>query len=257
MKPENVWEHVRAFAEEARRKRMVIPTLTKGIPNRIVDVHAGSIGRRSTAGRTNSSRVNRAQVLKVWATANRPGGAPIPEGVLYFTPALMMKALPGLLRFADGIIARVGDRQYEVRKNRSRKLARKRLGVGGGAGGESEKHKELKKFIFKYPDRALRSLGGAPYVALEMEYWFRTNDEVDVVLRDKDNNAVLVEVKTHIRATDNAPWGQAAKYRTLWAFFEGEPESSIRTVVAAPRVPAKLAASLKRQYGIDSVSVRL
>lgn len=63
---DEVWERVRSYADAARRNGTRVHTLFEYVPNRITDVRPGSIGRWSPAGRSNSSRVTRGQVLHAW-----------------------------------------------------------------------------------------------------------------------------------------------------------------------------------------------
>jgi hypothetical protein len=67
----------------------------------------------------------------------------------------------------------------------------------------------------------------------------------------------LVEVKPVLADGALAAWGQAAKYRTLLAFFDGKRERDIRTVVAAPSIPKRIARRMWQQHRIQSISVRV
>ena len=253
---DDVWQRVRQYAEGVRRRRERVPTLTRGIPNRITDVKERSIGRWSPAGKTNSSRVTRGQVFRVWNAVSQPGGSRSPS-VLYFTLALMVKALPGVLQSKEGRLSLIGDPVVEERERIHKRRILRRAGEGGRAGGESPAHRLLKEYIYTVPDIALRDIGGGPFLPREMERWFETYDEVDVWLTDASGRDVLVEVKPVLTDGALAAWGQAAKYRTLLAFFDGKRERDIRTVVAAPSIPARIARRMWQKHRIQSISVRV
>src|SRR5213593_328339 len=136
---DDVWERVRRYAKQMRRSGARVPTLTKGIPNRITDVKDGSIGRWSPAGKTNTSRVTRGQVFSAWKEVSQPGGSQ--PSVLYFTLALMVKALPGLLQFKEGRLSLVGDSVAEEREREHKRRIIRRTWYGGRAGGESAAHR--------------------------------------------------------------------------------------------------------------------
>ncbi|MFQ5827868.1 MAG: endonuclease NucS domain-containing protein [Candidatus Methylomirabilia bacterium] len=161
----------------------------------------------------------------------------------------MVKALPGVLEFVDGTLMLRDHAQAKKGKERQATSSK------GRAGGESAEHKALKEYIFRQPDQALRMLRGLPFLPLETEHQFPTGDEVDVTLQDVHGRTMVVEVKPRIGKDDIAAWGQAAKYRTLWAFFEDEDEGEVRAVVAAPRFPARVVRQMYDKHKIESVVV--
>jgi hypothetical protein len=93
-----VWQRVVKFANARLADGRPVFTTEKGVRNFITDVKPGSIGRRSDDGITNSSRVTRGEVVKLWAELT---GGPS-ANVLYFTRALVVAALPDLVEEADG-----------------------------------------------------------------------------------------------------------------------------------------------------------
>jgi hypothetical protein len=253
-----VWERVRSFAEEAARKRWPIYTLQRKVKNVITEVKPASIGRQSDEGRTHTSRVTKSKVLAVWDALLKDGGVATPPGVLFFTPALMLRALPDVIEYVgDGKIALRDDPKIEERDRETIMKARRGEGRGEGGGGEGEIHRALKRFIYEQADSALLSLGPGPYTKVRMEHVFPTGDRVDVVLLDGDGNVVLVEVKPELLHDDLSPWAQASKYRALWSVLEERPVREIRCVVAAPRLPASLAERMLEKYHIESVAVEL
>lgn len=84
--PDDVWGRVRAFAEDAARRRQPIHTLVHRVANVITDVGPDSIGRRSARGRTFRARVTKAKVAAAWRALSR--GDQQPRGTLTFTRAL-------------------------------------------------------------------------------------------------------------------------------------------------------------------------
>ena len=90
------------------RVRRSIP-YKKRTANVITDVREGSIGRRSSDGVSNVSRVTRVMVFKVWDALLANRRTACPANVLYFTPALMVAAL-------DELLIPVGDGEVELRQ---------------------------------------------------------------------------------------------------------------------------------------------
>jgi len=81
-------------------------TLQQEISNRIVALEADRIVRCSDRGRTDESWISEVEIRTVWDILCRDGRTPTPEGVHYFTPALMLAALPDLIMYeGEGWIA--------------------------------------------------------------------------------------------------------------------------------------------------------
>lgn len=107
---ESVWQRVREWADRAKRERRPVETLQRGTVNLIKEVSERTIARESEGGKTNRSRVGRAQVARVWQALRADGETRMPKGVLYFTGALMVAALPGVIEHAgDGLLRLVRD----------------------------------------------------------------------------------------------------------------------------------------------------
>jgi len=106
---EEAWERVKAFAKLAAETGQEIHTLQKGTTNVITDVKDGSIGRRSSDGRSNVSRVTRGMVFKVWDALLAHGHTECPANVLYLTPALVAAAL-------DDLVMPVGQGEIALRR---------------------------------------------------------------------------------------------------------------------------------------------
>lgn len=100
MDAELLWSRVSEFAGRCCSAGTPIVTISEGTRNFITDVRAGSIGRRSDDGTTNSSRVTRGQVAKLWSELQ---GGPRAD-ILYLTRALVAAAVPDIVEVVDGEI---------------------------------------------------------------------------------------------------------------------------------------------------------
>lgn len=94
MDADEVWQRVQEFARQRLEDHQPILTNDRRVRNFISEVNSTSIGRRSDEGTTNSSKVRRSEVERVWAELN---GGPPAGSVLYFTYALIAAALPDLV----------------------------------------------------------------------------------------------------------------------------------------------------------------
>jgi hypothetical protein len=90
-------------------------------------------------------------------------------------------------------------------------------GHGGGAGGEGEAHRELKKYVAQNPSAIGLPTNSYP----EMEYQFKCGDKVDIKFNLSDGKAAVVEIET-IYTLPGAH--QCIKYRAL---LEAERSESI------------------------------
>lgn len=124
MNADEVWQRVQEFARQRLEDQQPVFTSDRGVRNFISEVNATNIGRRSDDGTTNSSKVTRSQVERVWAELN--GGLQA-GSVLYFTYALIAAALPDVVEStATGL--RLRDREspptIESAGNRARMTGR-------------------------------------------------------------------------------------------------------------------------------------
>ncbi len=85
-------------------------------------------------------------------------------------------------------------------------------GHGRGGGGEGAVHLNLKSYVASNPASALNEPG---LRLLRVEYTFPTNDRADIVLVDRHNRIVGVEIKALIGDNDMAGPLQAIKYRHM------------------------------------------
>lgn len=106
---DELWQRLLAWSQIAKDQQTPVHTLQQGVANYISDVTPTSIGRRSVHGTTNRSRTTRAEVARVWKALREHGATKTPEGVLYFTPAIMVAALPEVEHVGNGILQIVDD----------------------------------------------------------------------------------------------------------------------------------------------------
>jgi hypothetical protein len=249
---DEAWAAVHAFATRCAAHARPVFTLQRTVRNIITDVGPTTIGRESAKGRTNKRKVTLGQVQRVWGALCNGQSWKDGGNILYFTPALMLAAMPEHLEDLGG--GDIGLSAHPaVRKKKQERIA----GLGHAAGGEGELHRALRLFIHRDPNSALKRIGGGPWTPFATEYVFGTGDRVDVYLRDRDGKFVLVEVKPHLETGDPAPFAQAAKYRTLMHILDGRDLDSIRTIVAAPKIPKRLAKQMFDRHGVESVKVTL
>lgn len=252
---DQVWAAVAAYADKMRRARKPIPTLERESANRIVRVSETKIERQSPRSRGRPTPIHRGTVVRAWRIISRPGGGR--PGAWSLLNALFVSAFPGVVRYNEGRLWLEGDPMAVKWKVRARAKARHGATGSGRAGGESLLHRRIKEFILHDPNRALAGLRGGPFAGHDTEYLFPTGDEADVLLTDKTGQPLIVEVKPDTHAGNVAPWGQAAKYRTLYAFFKQMPENKVRVLVAAPQIPAATASRMRRDHRIESAVVHV
>lgn len=98
---EQIWERVRTYADRCRIDNTPVYTLRKGVKNRITAVTESRIFRFSDDGRPDGkqSSVSKRDIIALWRYFI--GAAPQPT-VLYFTYALMTRALGDLLSESEG-----------------------------------------------------------------------------------------------------------------------------------------------------------
>ncbi len=194
-------------------------------------------------------------VERLWSELTGDGSNRSNGNDPYFTKALVLGALPGIVEDMDGKLVLRNDPDVLETKARRQELA---ITDGRGrGGGEGELHKQLKEFIFLDPDRALAKLKAGPYQRVQMEYVFPTGDRIDVVLIDGSGNMLLVEVKPFLDPGDLAPFAQAAKYRLLWHILRKRPIAEIRCLVAAPDVAGAPWKKMFDAHAVECLAVRL
>src|SRR5271169_4687915 len=127
---DEVWRRVVAYAKDCLRNDQPVFTVARRIRNRIKDVKQRSIGRFSAQGTSNSSRVTRAMVENLWSEIRGEGGGP---SYLYFTKALVLAALPGIVEDMDGkLVLRHAPSVLESKQRRMAAACDSGTGVAGG-----------------------------------------------------------------------------------------------------------------------------
>jgi hypothetical protein len=174
---------------------------------------------------------------------------------LYFTEALILAALPGIVEDMDGELVLRSD--PEVLKEKAERTRLAFSDGGGWGGGEGDLHKRIKEHVYEHPDAALAELNSGPYQSVAMEYVLPTGDRIDVVLIDGSGNMLLVEVKPVLAPDDLAPFAQAAKYRLLWHILRERPMDEIRCLVVAPDISASPWKKMRDTHAVECLSVRL
>ena len=90
----------------------------------------------------------------------------------------------------------------------------KKIRKGGfGFGGEGEQHKELKEYIFDYPE----VIGITKYKDKSTEHYLLSGDRIDVWFELKDGSEIAVEVKSSISSDADILRGlyQCVKYQAI------------------------------------------
>lgn len=129
--------------------------------------------------------------------------------------------------------------------------------TSGGAGGESEHHRLLKKHIATHPNL----VGLAATVANGvMEYALPSGDELDVLFRE-DQEWIAVEVKSYISGNDDLVRGlfQCVKYQAvLKALLLSTGRSpNVRTVLATGRPWPEVLLPLRNILGVEVIHITM
>jgi len=115
-------------------------------------------------------------------------------------------------------------------------LARKTYGSYGGTG-EGELHKKIKEAIANNPSNVLNEDG---LTLIKIEFTFKTNDRVDVLLIDKFGRYVVVEVEPECLNDNDTGCFQCMKYRSLMAFQANRKIDEVRAILAAPIISKEI-----------------
>lgn len=245
-----------------------MPTLSEGVVNTITDVRGVRIERASENGRTNKTPILRGEVLRVWRdlAANGQTRKARPN---YFTLALLQAALSDTINdLGDGTIALRG-RMAPSEGNSTPFSYAEAASLGRVSRAqesrtdfelrESDAHWNIKHYIHTYPNEALTALAGGPWSpsALELQLRVPTSDRVDVIVRDAAGHRVLIEVKPRVGERDIGLYAQAAKYRAIWRVLHDMTIDQVRCVLAAPKIPEKIARHMYSRHRIESVAVKV
>ena len=122
---------------------------------------------------------------------------------------------------------------------------------GGGGGGEGQPHRNLKEYLADNPSQLSEGLA-----LVKVEYTFKSNDRVDILLKDSSGKPVTVEVETHISSKNDMGILQAVMYKHLAAVEYGLPCEQVRSILAAPKIPDNVKAKCE-QLGIEPKEVTM
>lgn len=265
---DEVWTRVRDFAERRADDRRPVPTLSEGVVNWITAVHGVRIERESEKGRTNKTPIMRGEILRVWRDLAE-NGQTRKARPNYFTLALLQAALSDIINDAgDGSIVlrgrapapSVDDRPFSYAEAASLGRRTRAHEVRDGFElRESDVHWNIKHYIHSFPDQALADLEGGPWTssALELALRVPTNDRVDVIVKDSGGHRVLIEVKPNVRERSIDLYAQAAKYRAIWQVLHDMQSRQVRCVLAAPKIPVRIARHMYARHQIESVAVKV
>jgi hypothetical protein len=265
---DQVWGRVREFAERRADDGHPVPTLREGVVNTITAVHGARIERASEKGRTNKTPILRGEVLRVWRDLVEHGKTRRARPN-YFTLALLQAALADFIDDrGDGSIALRGRSvtsepsrpfSYSEAVSLGRRASLSARDRGAFELRESDAHWNIKHFIFTHPNQALAQLSGGPWTpsALELALRVPTSDRIDVIVKDSAGHRVLIEVKPKVGEKDIGLYAQAAKYRAIWRVLHDMELDDVRCVLAAPKIPVKIARHMAKRHRIESVAVKV
>ncbi len=112
-----------------------------------------------------------------------------------------------------------------------------RAAKGGLGGGESIEHKQLKEFVASDPVAALSETG---LRTIKVEYAFPTGDRADIVLADKYNRIIGVEIEPNVDDADEIGVLQAIKYRRMLEWSANRAFGDSRSILVAYRISSKM-----------------
>lgn len=118
---------------------------------------------------------------------------------------------------------------------------------GGGGEGEGAIHLNLKNYVAANPSIALSEPG---LRTLTVEYEFPTSDCADIVLADRFNRIVGVEIEPAVDDVNKVGLLQAIKYRYMLECVTEREKGDSRGILIAHRIGRKVKA-LCKQYGIE------
>lgn len=119
---------------------------------------------------------------------------------------------------------------------------------GYGEGGESEAHKNLKRYISSQPELALSEKG---LTTIREEYLFITGDRADIILSDEHGRIIGLEVELNIDESDNSGPLQAIKYRRMLEYLTNRSPGDSRSILVAHNISNAVKDRCKK-YGIET-----
>ena len=140
----------------------------------------------------------------------------------------------------------------DIPEDLDRKIKKSDLGQKYGPGGEGERHRKLKKYIRKHPEK----LGLGPAKNTSVEHRFRTGDRVDLSIDFVNGKYCVVEVE--VEGSDSTLIGahQALKYRALRLGQLDKPGTPLHAFLVAYAIPPSTKEFCKR-HGITALEIPL
>ncbi len=117
-----------------------------------------------------------------------------------------------------------------------------------GQGGEGPDHKQLKERIAANPSQVLGEDGLS---LIQMEYPFPTGDRADIMLVDKDNRYVAIEVEVKVDMRDLSGVLQAIKYSRMYAIECRRKFEEVRAFLVAHQISQDVL-ELCKEYDIET-----
>lgn len=122
---------------------------------------------------------------------------------------------------------------------------------GGKGGGEGPEHKQLKESIAADPEKVLGEDG---LTTIQMEYPFPTGDRADIMLVDKENRYVAIEVEVKVDMSDLSGVLQAIKYSRMYAIECRRKFEEVRAFLVAHQISQDVI-ELCKEYDIETFVV--
>jgi hypothetical protein len=118
-------------------------------------------------------------------------------------------------------------------------------------GEESETHRRLKEFVAADPSSAI----GEPGLStLHVEYSFASGDRADIVLADRYNRIVAVEIEPEVNSSDEVGALQAIKYRYMLEWCANRAREDSRAILIAHKIHATIRKKCAK-YGVECYEI--
>lgn len=141
----------------------------------------------------------------------------------------------GLKEIPEDVFTRLLNRFSAFTEHDEKERIARAPKTGFGSGGEGPEHLALKHRIAADPAGVL----GEPGLRFwAMEWPLPTNDRIDLVLKDRFDRFVAVEVEVRCKASELAGPLQCMKYRAMLSYFFGRPLEEVRSVLVAHSIHA-------------------
>ena len=121
-----------------------------------------------------------------------------------------------------------------------------------GPGGEGPEHLALKECVAQNPSYILNEPGLRLY---ELEMPLPTADRIDVVLKDRFDRFVAVEIEVECQESELVGPLQCSKYRAMLSYLFNRPFDEVRTILVAYEIHDSVKAQCF-EHGIETKVVR-